>query len=380
MTKMKKICSWLDSNIRGGIQILNDGIWPCCGPSAPMFKDSNIDFNSISIEEIQKQRLMVYELMNKNEACVGCEQIIEKPETDIDIGKIAYLSVGLYATCNLRCKYCYFTHEQLGAKIAPKNKKLLPIVKKYADADMLKDTVEMGVAGGEPTLLEDLPETLNFLAQRYKSPSFVLLSNSSIESRTQKLARELKNVDKNIIKSLYTSIDAGTSKTYKEIRGKNLFKSVCKNILNYAKEGVFNNINLKYILLFEHENTSDKDIFGFLNFVLRVYLTQNGKTCVTIDYDMLSQKIFDKEMVAAAGKIYYVVTKILNCNVFYCGGGLTFSCKKGTDAIKKLEEYADNYKNMPKSLFEKYYLAKFKMFVFVKKLKHFLNILKIIYS
>ncbi len=375
---MKKICSWLDSNIRGGIQILNDGIWPCCGQSEPMFQEDNLDYDNITIDEIKKRRFKVYELMNKNEACVGCEQIVEKPEDEIDIGKIAYLSIGLFATCNLRCKYCYFTHEQLGAKISPKRKKLLPLVKRFADADMLKETVEMGVAGGEPTLLEDLPETLNFLAKRYKSPSFVLLSNSSIESKTKKLAQELKKVDTNIVKSLYTSIDAGTAETYKLIRGRDLFKSVCKNILNYAKEGVFKNINLKYILLFDHENTSDKDIFGFLNFVQKVYLTNNNTTCITLDYDMLSKKVFDDEMVAAAGKIYYVITKIFGMNLYYCGGGLTPCSKKGTENIKKLEEYAKNYPQMSKGLMENLHLVTYKVMAKVKKIKRLIRILRII--
>ena len=374
----KKICSWLDSNIKGGIQILNDGIYPCCGTAEPMIYEDGLDYNKITMKDIQNGRLKVYELMNKNEACMGCDQIVEKDENDIDIGKIQILSAGLFSTCNLRCKYCYFTHEQLGAQLSPKRTKLLPLVKKFADADLLKETVELRVAGGEPTLFEDLPETLNFLAEKYSSPSFVLLSNSTIDKKAKILAENLKNVNKKINKTLYTSIDAGTPETYKIVRGKDLFNSACKNIIKYAKKGTFNNINLKYILLFDHSNTSDKDIFGFLKFAQKVVLNnKNGGSTMTIDCDMLSKEPFDEEMVAAAGKLYYVTNKILGMNIYYCGGALAHSNKTGSKRIAQLEKYASDYPKMTKSFKENLYLTEFRIAAVIKTINNSLNYKKI---
>ena len=374
----KKTCRWLDSNTWGGIQILDDKIYPCCGPSEPLYDEENLDYSKISIDELLEKRRVLQKDVMEGKACIGCDQIIEKEESDIVVDKISYLSIGLFSTCNLRCKYCYFTHEQLGKKLSPKRTKLLPLVKKFADADMLKNTVDIGVAGGEPTLFEDLPETLNFLAERYSSPGFVLLSNSTLENKTKKLAEELKKVDKKLQKTLYTSIDAGTPETYKAVRGKDLFNAVCKNIINYAKKESFNNINLKYILLFDHINTSDKDVFGFLNFVKKVMLnSKNCKLSITLDCDMLSNEPFDDKMIAAAGKIHYIASKIFGINICYCGGGLVHYSKKGEERISLLEEYARKYPKLRKSFKERAYLAMFKIASFYNIIKNSFNLNKI---
>jgi hypothetical protein len=187
-------------------------------------------------------------------------------------------------------------------------------------------------------------------------------------------------------KTLYTSVDAGTAETYKFVRGKNLYADLQKNLINYAKNNIFNNITLKYILMFDHSNTSDKDIFGFLNLFGKIMRYQKGKMALTIDCDMLSSEPFEGEIVAAAGKMYYVATEIFGVEVAFCGGGITHNSQKGREYIKKLQEYAGNYSNSPKTLRERFELIKLTLFAnflnVTKTLKYFsrlCNLIRILY-
>lgn len=380
----KKICSWLDSNITGGIQILDDKIFPCCGTQEPFYAEKNLDYSKISIEELMAKRKELYERINCGTACKGCERIIEKEENNIDIGKIGYLSIGLFSTCNLRCKYCYFTHEELGKKLTPDRTHLLPFVKKLYEHGVLKNNVSIGIAGGEPTLLEDLPETINYLSEKCTQSSLVLLSNSSISNRIEKFATDIKKCK--IQKTLYTSIDAGTADTYKLIRGRDLFYAVKNNLIYYAKNNTFNNIILKYILMLDHSNTSDKDIFGFLTFFGCIMMHQKNKITMTIDCDMTSSAPFDERVIAAAGKLYYAATKIFGVDVNFCGGGITNDSLSGRKRILKIQEFADKYKQLPKSLNENFTILKLHLFAayihIIKTLRlipRIFNLAKILY-
>ena len=378
----KKTCRWLDSNLWGGIQILDDAIYPCCGPGKPFFKEKNLDYSKISIDELIAKRKELQEQINEGTACQGCEELVEKEESNIDVGKISYLSIGLFSTCNLRCKYCYFTHEELSDKLTPDRTHLLPFVKRLAEKDFLKENFSMGVAGGEPTLLEDIPETLKYLEEHYKNPSAIFLSNSSITQKVNKYIKDLKN--NKVPLKLYTSVDAGCSKTFKLIRGKDLFKNVSKNLINYAKNNIFKVITLKYILMFDHSNTSDKDIFGFLELFSKVMLFQKEKTAMTIDCDMNCNKPFDEEMIIAAGKLYYAAKEIFEIEVVFSGGGLVHNTKQGRERIDLIEQFAHNYK--PKGLYDKFAFFKLKTYCLLitlrkifNKYNHITKLLKIIY-
>lgn len=351
----KKTCEWLDSNIWGGIQILDDNILPCCITSTPCIHEKDLDYSKISVEEIIEKRKRLQEEINEGTACQGCEHIVEKEESDIDVGKVQYLSIGLFSTCNLRCRYCYFTHEELSDKLTPERTHLLPFVKKLSEHNMLKDNVSMGIAGGEPTLFEDLPETIKFLENTYKKPSVTLLSNSSISGRVDKIVEGLK--DAKLYKVLYTSVDCGTRETYKFLRGKDLFNDLSGNLLKYAKNKTFNLITLKYILMFDHCNTDDKNIFGFLRLFGKVMNAQSGEMAITIDCDMNAKEDFDEKMIAAGGKLYYVVTEIFGAGIRYIGGDLVQATKRGRERIKQIEDYASNYKKSHKSFYENIMLA-----------------------
>ena len=83
---------------------------------------------------------------------------------------------------------------------------------------------------------------MQYLKERYRNPSLHFISNSTITSRVIKLVKDLNKV-KDFPKDLYTSVDAGTAKSYKEIRGKDLWKDLNKNLVYYAKNNVFKRLH-----------------------------------------------------------------------------------------------------------------------------------------
>jgi organic radical activating enzyme len=378
----RKICKYLDSNLWGMMQIMPKAIHPCCMTSKTFYKDENLDFSQISIEEYMQKRKDYAEQINQGVVCKGCELIVERDENEIDVGKVSYINLSRFTTCNLRCKYCYYTKEQLSEKLNSEKTHILPFIKKLVEHDVLKDNIRIGLFGGEPLLFDDVAESLQYIAKRYKNPSLSFISNSTITTRAIKLAQDLNSI-KHFKKDLYTSVDAGTAKSYKEIRGKDLYKALKKNLIYYAKNNVFNMITLKYILLFDHTNTSDKDIFGFLLLFNKVMRHQKGRMVFAMDYDILCKEPVSIDMIMAAGKLFYVASKIFQVDVSYEGTGMIPDLKKGRDCIKLLEEYADFYEKAPKNLFELTILSYLRISSFfaqmLKKYNKFIILLKIIY-
>ena len=378
----KKTCKYLDSTIWGTMQIMPKVIHPCCMSSAALYQDENLDVNKIDIDEYMQKRKDFAEKMNQGLVCNGCELIIEKDEECIDVGKISYLNLGLFTACNLRCKYCYYKKEHLSEKLDISKTYIVPFLKKLIEHDVLKDDIRLGLFGGEPLLYNDIAEALQCLKERYKHPSLSFLSNSTITSRAVKLAKELDKV-KDFQKDLYTSVDAGTTKTYRELRGRDLYKDLTKNLVFYAKHNVFNRITLKYILLFDHTNTSDKDIMGFLLLFNKVMKHQKGEMVFAIDYDILSKDPISMDMIMAGGKLYYAMSKIFKVHISYEGTGMAPETTKGGECIRLLENYACLYEKMPKSLYEHTVLTYLKVSnslnVLLKIFDKIIKLIKIMY-
>lgn len=370
----KKVCSWLDGNQQGVIRFETNTVFACCYRSIPLIKDVD-DFSKLSVEELIKSRKALYEGINdktRNE-CDGCNLIKDVDEEDICLDKISCLVILPYTTCNLRCKYCYLSHDQLGVKMNENEKKLLPIIKNLYQQNLLSENFEICLGGGEPTLLDDLGETLQFLSANFKNPTLKLKSNWTIKSKIEefiKQKKEMRDID-NVQLKLYTSVDCGTATTYKRIRGANLFYSLVYNLINSVKNKVFDLIELKYLLLEDNSNMSDEEIFSFLLLMCSVkktmdkYLNFSGLALV-IDAEYCDNRIetndvnyvnnvnsaLSEKMIEAAGKLYYVATEVLDINVLWSGGRITRASKDGQNDIENIIKYSEKYKNMKKSSYE----------------------------
>ena len=346
-----KVCKWIDSNIWGGLLLIDgEHCFACCiKPNFNIFDDNRrIKFKDINVIELQEARKKLLKDLNNDirHECDNCEFLVEKEEEDINVGPLSYLSIANFKTCNLRCKYCYYTHEELGEKLLEDDAYILPILKNfYNNGAIKKDGFCLAVAGGEPLLIKDLVECVNFMSENMTNSILNLQSNSTITSRVKEIVYGLKNTD-GVYKFLYTSIDAGTEENYTKIRGNNLYKNLIENLVMYAENSIFNEIDLKYILLEDDEqkinNLSEEDVIGFCNIVKLIKIKNKNKTIVTLDKDLRTNgnEISDK-MLEAAGKIYYICKELLKVDVNFIGGGLVENSKVEIENIEKIKVYSN---------------------------------------
>lgn len=358
----KKVCYWLDSNQAGIIPMRENHIYACCTRAVPILVDKKYNYDELTYEEIQKNRIKLYEDINNGKApqCEGCNCLIEKPAKKIDIGKISYLIYHPHTTCNLQCCYCFFQKNEQFAKLDPRTADLYAAVKNFHKIGLFKENIQLELGGGEPLLLNNIDKTYNFMAENYPKGGIVIVSNYALSDRVERLIPILKQ--KKIQTTLKTSIDCGTRETYAKIRNRDVFDNVIENISKSAQEGIFDTIYLKYILLEDNSNTSDKDIYGFIDICKQISEINPNKTCVIIDADMraiadstddyfktkegefttFTPHLIKDDMLRAASIIYKAVTNDLGLDVIWTGDRLSTVSKEGIKDIERIKELSKN--------------------------------------
>ncbi len=355
----KKVCKWLDSNEWGAVHFEENQVTACCNRSVPLITDVD-DFSKVSVQELIKARKELLNGINdgSRKECAGCNLLKEKEENLIDLEKINALILLPFTTCNFRCSYCYLSKEQLSAKLN-KNMRILPTIKNLYDNNFLTDNFLLCVGGGEPLLLEDIKDTIEFMNSNLKSSSFKLLSNSSLKNKAELLAQNIKDY-KNVCKILYTSIDAGSEKTFKAVRNSKLFKQVVSNLHLYAESNTFDKITLKYIFMNNDINWKDQDLYGFANLLKEIKSKTASKLSVVLDVDITGRRInndhLPDEQIRVIGKLYYYIHNILDIEIQWIGARLSDRSKEGLQDISKIKKFAFNYDSFDKSLAELIYL------------------------
>ena len=359
---LKKVCYWLDSNQAGIIPMRENHIYACCTRAIPILVDKKYNYDELTYDDIQKNRIKLYKDINNGKApqCEGCDCLIKKPAKKIDIGKISYLIYHPHTTCNLQCCYCFFQKNEQYAKLDPRTVDLYAAVHNFHKIGLFKDDIQLELGGGEPLLLNNIDKTYEFMAENYPKGGIVLVSNYALSNRVDKIIPVFKQ--RKIKTVLKTSIDCGTRETYAKIRNRDVFEDVVNNIIRSAKEGIFDTIYLKYILLEDGSNTSDKDIYGFIELCRQVAAQNKNKTAIIIDADMraisedgdeyfktkegefttFKPHLIKDDMLRAAGIIYQAVTDDLGLDVIWTGDRLSAVSKEGLEDIERIKEFAKN--------------------------------------
>lgn len=342
----KKICYWLNSKQQGTLIIRPNGrIEACCTRCITLFPE-NTDFLNLHYRDIENKRIELFESINNNTApqCRGCECIEDLDENCIDIGKIGVLIYHPHYTCNLKCCYCGLAQAGYTKQNFDKDKyNPLNTIKHAHKLDLLQDAFFFEFGGGEPLLLKNIPETIDFISQYYPQASVLFVSNFTLESKVNDLIQVLKN--RKIKSILKTSIDCGTRKTYHKIRNKDYFDTVRKNLLNAAKAGAFDDIMLKYIFLEDGSNASKVDIEGFNKLIEEVKKNNPNQTTIVLDADQgpifdanFQENPLNKLVIQAAAKIYFECVCKLGVNVIWQGIRITDKTPTGREYITKIQE------------------------------------------
>ena len=229
----------------------------------------------IPVELIENSRK---DLIEKNQTdedtpCKGC-QFLKKANWDQKDKLIDNITIGYYTPCNLRCTYCYITsyskEEEEKFNIPPYN--MTDTLKKLIDNNLLSSDCTAWLTGGEPTSFIDFKEIMTLLVD----------NNISTTIGTNCTKKPIDIVKKGLINGcveILCSVDAGTQKVYKEVKGRDRYEDVWK----YIKE--YNNINdqnvvIKYI--FMDNNCAEEEVLAFINMC-----KENNVKNISISRDIL---------------------------------------------------------------------------------------------
>jgi len=220
--------------------------------------NSDDDF---SLEKVITEKRNILKKINRGEktACFGCPELESNEWVDVKEEKFDLLSIENHSNCNMRCTYCSETY--YGGKEA--NYNLLKSLEELVDQDRIADNLQVSWGGGEPTLTKDFTQVIDFVNSKVKPKTQRFFSNAIIFSK------EIATLLQSNRASLTTSVDAGTTKTFKKVRGVKQYEKVLKNLKKYFDVSP-NNVVIKYI--FTEGNSSLEEITSFASDIYRVGL------------------------------------------------------------------------------------------------------------
>jgi len=295
-----KTCSKLES----GLNLCIQGLRACTRGALmpPLFSSAeDIMQNRVTKDLIIEKRKEYIRMLNDDHSAMDCKQCLmveEKRYGDIDFSRLGHIDLQHYSTCNLRCSYCAYTRDNMHY---PPQYDAMDVLRLFTPEDVLWNS-HVDFAGGEPTLLENMEEYLEF----FNSRSIRVLMFTNAVKFHQAIYDGLADG------SIYlttTSVDAGTPSTFKQLRGRDKYLQVLENLSRYAAAGSKGKGMLVAKYIFTESNCSDDDIAGFAYAMLALRPQQ---VWLTIDFApmFLRQKEHDySRQIEAYAKLYVLLKK-----------------------------------------------------------------------
>jgi hypothetical protein len=330
-----KSCRRLESGLRFG----PDGIRACIlgAFAAPLYWSAD-EASRITItkEMIIEKRKWLFDHLNDEQSdmnidCKHCQMVCTKRFADVDFTRLGQIDHAATSICNLRCKFCGFTHHDLFIKSKYDD---LAILREFTAEDAEWDSV-VDFNGGEPTLLPNVNEYLDYFASRRIRVRFMTNGVKFHQSVYDGLVN-------GSIQWVCTSVDAGTPSTYLRIKKRDHYLQVLENLTRYAYAGSQGGGMLAIKYIFCNDNCSDDDIAGFvyamlairphqvwLTFDFSVFLGQRADTQDVGDYD------FSKD-IAAYVKMYSLLKKHGIQAVHYTTGHLALVSLQGKTLLNRV--------------------------------------------
>ncbi|MGC8490160.1 MAG: radical SAM protein [Syntrophobacteraceae bacterium] len=323
-----KSCRRLESGLRFG----PDGIRACTlGAFAAPFYWTAEEASRLTItkEMIVEKRKWLFDLLNNNQNeldfdCKHCQMVVAKRFADVQFTRVGQIDHAATSLCNLRCKFCGFTHLDLFIQSKYDD---LAILRQFTTEDIEWDSV-VDFNGGEPTLLPNVDEYLDYFASRRIRVRFMTNGVKFHQSVYDGLAN-------GCIQWVCTSVDAGTPSTYMRIKKRDHYLQVMENLTRYAHAGSRDGGMLAIKYIFCNDNCSDDDIAGFSYAMLairprQVWLTFDFSRVIGLqaDSENLGDYDFSRD-IAAYAKMYNLLKKHGIDPVHYTTGHLALVSVQG---------------------------------------------------
>ena len=291
------------------MMVLSDmGFYNCCyGPGRnfpPLVRYKDNISEAVDDFLIQRDDIIQKLKTNAKNPCSGCPAL--KSDYWKDKKETLNLAVGLSYPCQLACSYC--TWEGNSRNIAKANAENLTradevdvpsIIRVIEDKGIFPREGMVNFASGEITISKKCDEILDASSNHPVG----IYSNGIIYSE-----RIANLVSRNDGSYLNVSVDAGTSETYKSVKGLDVFEKVKTALFRYREKGA--HIILKYILL--DKNNNEADLRGFVNLMQDI---KPDKVSVSFDFNMGQEGITEAVTDGAAYLVGECRKRDILCNL-----------------------------------------------------------------
>ncbi|MCD7780434.1 MAG: radical SAM protein, partial [Candidatus Gastranaerophilales bacterium] len=177
-----------------------------------------------------------------NKSCIGCP-FLKEAKWDNE-NYINNLYISHWTNCNCKCVYCYATQHPDDFKVA-KLYNTMPYIKEMFEKGILKQGGIISFGGGEPTLLDEFEEMINFFLDNY---FWGIRVHSSGIKYSPALARAINEIRGYVV----VSVDSGSAETYEKIKNVPCYDKVRETIRKYALQTTFLGrylVSAKYIII-----------------------------------------------------------------------------------------------------------------------------------
>lgn len=231
--------------LQNGIDFELDNIEVCCfrchkgggNISLAEIQNGSVDYDSL----IKTRTSLIDE--NKsgkvNAKCEGCFHL-EKKEWDKEEPCIKYIHFNHWTYCNSNCIYCY-TKNDKKYNNGMQHYQALPVLKEILKRVKFSPSGEITFAGGEPLLLDEFDEIIEYLLSL--GAKKIVVHSSGIKYSAA-LAKALNENKAQVI----ISHDSGNEETYNRIKNVTCYNQVWENTAKYALIGNKNAAS-KYIFI-----------------------------------------------------------------------------------------------------------------------------------
>lgn len=267
-----KSCRKLESGLRLG----QEGIHACqLGPfCSPLYWSADeASKTKITKEMIVKKRKWLFQMLNDKQSnipCKQCHMVCTKRYEDVSFTRLGHVDLAATTTCNLRCSFCGYATHNLFSKA---KYDALAILREFSAGDVEWDSA-VDFNGGEPTLLPDLNEYIDYFNSRRIR---VFLYTNAVKFHQS----IYDGLFKGAIRWVCTSLDAGSPSSFQRLKKRDYFLQVLENLTRYAHAGSQGGGQLSVKYIFCDDNCSDDDIAGFTYAMLAI---RPQKIWLTFDF------------------------------------------------------------------------------------------------
>jgi len=177
-----------------------------------------------------------------NKSCIGCP-FLKEDKWDNE-RYIDNLYISHWTNCNSKCIYCYATQHHEDFKV-DKLYNVMPFIKEMYEKGVLRAGGMISFGGGEPTLLSEFEDIVNYLLDNY---FWGIRVHTSGIKYSPALARAINEIRGYVV----VSVDSGSPETYKKIKQVDCYDKVRETIRKYALQTTFLGrylVSAKYIII-----------------------------------------------------------------------------------------------------------------------------------